>query len=405
MTTAGLKDQEFQTFCRQQSAALTRWLTARGAGPADAADAAQEAFVQVWRHWPQVASHRGYLYQVARHELARIWRSRREDAPHQAGGGPGIAEAGDLPARLEAGLVRQHLLTLPGRQRAVLAGYYDGYRDAELAPALGMATATIRSDRRHARASLQASIALLEEDPHGLLLRRAYAEMRDGNPCPPGARPLIARSWNRSAQYLADPGHGPARPPLTDQELMQRRAASPLAGIAPDACSTLASHTGLLTVITDADGWVLWRAGKRKALHRGENDGHGDGACLAERTVGTSGVSLALASGHPVVVSGPEHYCPLQHDLTCAGSPLRHPADWQLLGSICISAPWPAAHLDMLKLIDQTARHIRQQLKTRPATPASPATAAFADRPSPAARRQPSDRVQQQQPIAPNATP
>jgi transcriptional regulator of acetoin/glycerol metabolism len=198
------------------------------------------------------------------------------------------------------------------------------------------------------------------------MLRRAYADMRDGNPRPLGARPLIARSWSRSAQHRANLGHGPALPPLTDHELSERRVATPLAGICPDACSALSNRTELLTVVTDAQGRVLWRAGPRNALRRCENDGHGDGACLAEHAVGTGGVSLALAAGHPVVVSGPEHYCPDQHDLICAGAPLRHPADGRLLGSICISAPWRAAHPEMLKLVDQTARRIQQQLKDPP---------------------------------------
>jgi DNA-directed RNA polymerase specialized sigma24 family protein len=382
MNAAGLRDQAFETFYRQQSAALTRWLTGRGACPADAADAAQEALTQVWLHWPHITSHRGYLYRIAGHEMARIWHARRQEARFRGGARPSATETDGMPTRLEAGLVRQQLLTLPARQRAVLAGYYDGYRDAELALVLGTAAATIRSDRRHARAGLQALTALLEQDPHGLMLRRAYADMRDGNPRPPGTRPLIALSWSRSALHLADPGRSPALPPLTGHELTRRRAASPLAGISPDVCSAVASRSGLLTVITDADGRVLWRAGDRKVLRRGEEDGHGDGACLAEHSVGTSGVSLALAAGHPVVVSGPEHYCPAQHDLVCAGAPLRHPADGQLLGTICISAPWRVAHPDMLKLIDQTATSIRRQLKTSPAPPAQPT----------ASRRQPAPR-------------
>ena len=366
MNAAGLRDQEFETFYRQHSAALTRWLTARGACPADAADAAQEALTQVWLHWPHITSHRGYLYRIAAHEMARIWHARCRDARIRADEQPSATQADGIPARLEAGLVRQQLLTLPARQRAVLAGYYDGYRDAEVALALGTAAATIRSDRRHARAGLRALTALLEQDPQGLMLRRAYADMRDGDPHPAGARLLIARSWSRSALHLADPGRSPTVRPLTDNELTRRRAASPLAGISPDACSAVASRTGLLTVITDADGRVLWRAGDRKVLRRGEEDGHGDGACLAEHAVGTSGVSLTLAVGHPVVVSGPEHYCPAQHDLVCAGAPLRNPADGRLLGTICISAPWSAAHPDMLKLIDQIATAIWRRLKTSP---------------------------------------
>jgi DNA-directed RNA polymerase specialized sigma24 family protein len=363
VNVAGTSDGGFEAFCREQYAALAGWLTARGADPADAADAAQEAFTQVWRHWPQVANRRGYLYRVAEHELGKVWHARRREAARSLVGGLASREVpGGVPARLQAVIVRQHLLALPGRQREVLAGCYDGYQDAELAVALGMPAATIRSHRRHARASLRRLAEVLEQDPRGLMLRRAYADMRDGDPCPAGARPVIARSWTRSAQQLADPGCGPALPPLTGEELALRRSASPLAGICPAVCASLASATGLLTVVSDAEGRVLWRAGDRKDLRRGEDDGHGDGACLAEHAVGTCGVSLALAASHPVVVCGAEHYCPEQHDLVCAGAPVRDPRDGQLLGAVCLSAPWPGAHPDMLKLIDQTARRIQRQL-------------------------------------------
>lgn len=42
--------------------------------------------------------------------------------------------------------------------------------------------------------------------------------------------------------------------------------------------ASLADSTGPLTVVADSDGRVLWRAGERKALRRGEVDRHGDGA-------------------------------------------------------------------------------------------------------------------------------
>jgi RNA polymerase sigma factor (sigma-70 family) len=364
---AGVEDAEFAAFCHEQSASLLRWLAARGADPADAADAAQEAFTQVWQRWPQVANPRGYVYRVAGNELGKIWRSRRRETVRYRTSGLPAREMeidGDVPARLQADMVRELLLALPGRQREILAGCYDGYQAVELAEAFGMRAATIRSHHRHAGASLA---AVLEQDPRGLMLRRAYADMRDGNPSPPGSRPVIARSWARSALCLAHPRQSPALPPLTSEELELRRATSQMADICPGVCSSLARATGLLTVITDADGWVLWRAGERTALRRGEDDGHGDGACLAEHAVGTSGVSLALAASHPVAVCGSEHYCPAQHDLVCAGAPVRHPSNGRLLGAVCLSAPWPAAHPDMLKLIDQTAKRIQRQLANRPA--------------------------------------
>lgn len=370
MIAPGARNTEFEAFCREQYAALARWLTARGGSPADAADAAQEAFFQLWQHWAQVGHPRGYLYRVAEHALGRAWQARRGASVNRAGGLAGPETSGDVPARLQEGTVLRQMLALPVRQRAVLAGRYDGYQDGDLAAALGMSPATIRSHRRHARATLDWLAAELERDPHGLMLRRAYADMRDGDPRPAGSRPVITRSWTRSALHLPDPGRSPALPPLTGQELAARRASSPMAAIGPAMCTSLADRTGLLTVVADPEGRVLWRAGDRKDLHRGEKDGHGDGACLAEHAVGTSGVSLALAARHPIAVCGAEHYCPGQHDLVCVGAPLRHPQDGRLIGAICISAPWPAAHRDMLKLIDQAVTRTHLQLASQHRTSA-----------------------------------
>src|SRR5215470_17232403 len=103
-----------------------------------------------------VANRPGYLYRVARNELAGLWRSRRRELDASRGAG-WFAEqeiGDDLPTGLQAGLVREYLLALPSRQRAVLAAGCDGYQDAELAAALGVPVATVRSNRRHARASL-----------------------------------------------------------------------------------------------------------------------------------------------------------------------------------------------------------------------------------------------------------
>jgi RNA polymerase sigma factor (sigma-70 family) len=356
-------DGEFRTFFDRHRVALVRWLTVRGAGRADAEDAAQVAFTQVWLRWPQLRNPDGYLYRVAFHELGRLWRARRQDdAACQAARVPHEEQDVSAGARLEAGTAVQVLLTLPARQRAVLTGYYDGFPDTHLADTLGVRVATIRSDRRHARSALHRFGAVLDQDPRGLLLRRAYADMRAGDPHPAGSRPVISQSWARSARHLTAPERGPAVAPLSDDELAQRRSISALDRICPAVCARAAETTGLMIVVADAGGWVLWRAGNRQALHRGEHDGHGEGACLAEHAVGTSGVSLSLAASHPVAVCGAEHYCPAQHDLVCAGAPLRHPADGRLLGAICISAPWPAAHRDMLKYIDQTARSIQQQI-------------------------------------------
>ncbi len=207
MTAPKAPDGEFESLFRQR-AALVGWLTTRGARLTDAEDAAQAAFEQVWRRWPQVRNRRAYLYRVAGNELGGIWKAQsRDDALCRVGRSADRDMAGDV-TWLQEQMVRECLLALPGRQRAVLAGSYDGYRDGELAAALGMPAGTVRSHRRHARESLR-GLAVLGQDPRGLMLRRAYAEMRGGNPAPRGSRLAISQSWARSALYLASPEHGP----------------------------------------------------------------------------------------------------------------------------------------------------------------------------------------------------
>lgn len=354
---------EFEEFWHQQYAPLVRWLARSGAGSEDAQDIAQAALTEIWRRWPMVVNRPGYLYRAARNELAGLWHARRRELGAARGSDwPAAQQAGDdLPAVLQAGLVREYLLTLPSRQRAVLAAGCDGYQDAELAAALGMPVATVRSNRRHARKGLLGYTAALEQDPRGLMLHRAYEEMRGGNSSPPGSRPVICQSWARSAQYLAVPERDPLIAPLSGDELALRRTLSPLR-----ACRAvwdkIADATGLMIVVTDADGRVLWRAGDRKDLRRGDRDGHIEGACVAEHSIGTCGISVALAASHPVMVRGPEHYCPALHDLACASAPVRHPEDGRLLGALSLTAPWPAAHPDMLKAIDQAARQVQRQI-------------------------------------------
>jgi DNA-directed RNA polymerase specialized sigma24 family protein len=353
----------FEAFFHRYHASLIQWLTAGGASLADAEDATQAAFTQVWLRWPQVRNRGAYLFRVAGNELGKIRQAANRDTAARCGGSAVPQEIpSDILGRLQEAMVREYLLTLPRQQRAVLAGHYDGYPDTELAAALGMPAATLRSHLRHARAALRGSAAVLEQDPNGRMLRRAWEEMHSGNRAPAGSRPVIRQSWARSALQLAGPEQGPRLPQLGRGELALRRSISPLGQIGPAVCARQADATGLLMVITDADGWVLWRAGEHKDLSRGEDDGHGEGACLAEHAVGTSGVSLALAAGRPVLVCGPEHYSPAQHDLVCAGAPVYHPVDGRLLGALCLSAPWPAAHPDMLTFIDQTARKVQRQI-------------------------------------------
>ncbi len=367
----------FEEFRDEQPALLVRWLAAQGASCPDAEDVAQTALTEVWRRWPGLGNPRGYLYRVAANELAGLWKTRhRQDTAVRGAASRGSQHAsGDIPGRLQADLVREQLLALPPRQRAAIAGHIDGYQDQELAGALGMPAATVRSNRRHARAALRALAAGSGRDLRGRLLHQAYAEMRGGNLSPAGSRPVISQSWARSARYQVDADLGILTDHLNPDELVFRRGTSPLRAVVPLAAA-LADNTGLLIVVADADGRVLWRAGDHSALHRADQDGHSDGACLAEQVIGTGGISVALAARHPVLVRGAEHYRQSQHDLAAAAAPVRHPGDGRLLGALNLTAPLRTAHPAMLQVIDETARqaerHIGHLHRNHPHEPAAP---------------------------------
>lgn len=363
------EDEGFEGFYHLQYPSLRRWLMARGASPPDAEDVAQTAFTQVWRRWQALRHPAGYLYRVAANELGGLRQARSEPgAVADGGGGRADQQApADIPYWQQASMVRQCLLALPPRQREAMAGIYDGVPDRELAQAVGTPVATLRSNRRHARSSLRPYLNPGGPDPGGRVLRQAYAEMRGGNFSPAGSRLVISESWARSARYQVNADHGTLADPLDADELAFRRRTSPLSTVCPAICAKLAeaaSATGLMAVAVDAGGWVIWRTGDRSALRRADRDGHTDGALLSEQTIGTSGVSIALTAGHPVLVRGPEHYTHVLHDLACAAAPIRHPHGGRLLGVLNLTAPNRSASPLMLKLIDEMTRQAERHLAT-----------------------------------------
>jgi DNA-directed RNA polymerase specialized sigma24 family protein len=152
---------DFCAFYRQEYALLVRWLIVRGACcVADAEDAAQRAFTEVWCRWSAVGNRHGYLYCVARNELGHLYE--QGIAARRAGELTGQQTEMEVPIRQQAATVLEYLLALPPKQRMVLACHYDG--DARSAVPARWPAVTIRSNLRHARASLRELVAAPEPD-------------------------------------------------------------------------------------------------------------------------------------------------------------------------------------------------------------------------------------------------
>jgi RNA polymerase sigma-70 factor (ECF subfamily) len=156
-------DAEFTAFYTAELPGLLTFLGRWGAQPADAADAAQEAFIELRMRWVGIRKRRAYLRQVAKNYLIGLAKRPRRDVEHAVRGRWIDLEAVEaVYGATEVALVMQSLARLPGRQRQVLAWFYDGYSIPEIAAELGMSRSTVRSNLRHARERLR--LLGVEED-------------------------------------------------------------------------------------------------------------------------------------------------------------------------------------------------------------------------------------------------
>lgn len=135
-------------------------LTFRMSGSeADAADLAQDAFVQAWRRLDAFrgeAKFSSWLYRIAVN-LCLNWRSSavRESNARERWATEFAPEHG-LPDEARSHRVQEALMRLPGRQRAaVVLTTYDGLNHAEAARVLGCSETTVSWRVFAARAKLK----------------------------------------------------------------------------------------------------------------------------------------------------------------------------------------------------------------------------------------------------------
>ncbi|MEU2653732.1 sigma-70 family RNA polymerase sigma factor [Streptomyces sp. NPDC007325] len=149
--------QDFSDTYRREMPLLTRFVMKHGAGPQEAADAAQEAFAAAYPQWNSIRFPARWLRTVA---ARAYFRARlREDLP------------GELPERRDDSLatgiqlgeqereVYEALAQLPSRQRQVMAWFYDHYTPAEIAEELGITQEAVRQNLHRARATLKTRLS------------------------------------------------------------------------------------------------------------------------------------------------------------------------------------------------------------------------------------------------------
>ena len=141
--------REFGPIARTAYLIVGDWEVAR--------EIAQDAFVQVLRHWKKVRemeSPGGWVRRVAIRDAVRM---RRRDARRRS---LGHSQTPTGEPDVGGRAVRQALLMLPRRQRAVIALHYLEDRSvAEIAALLGCSEGTVKTHLSRGRAALATHLA------------------------------------------------------------------------------------------------------------------------------------------------------------------------------------------------------------------------------------------------------
>jgi sigma-54 dependent transcriptional regulator, acetoin dehydrogenase operon transcriptional activator AcoR len=172
----------------------------------------------------------------------------------------------------------------------------------------------------------------------------------------------IVHSWRRCQLAEVDPIKGGCEKIIPVNRIESR--SEQLLALAKPIMDTLyhcLQGSEFVIVLIDREGYLLKIIGGLKELKQADRIRFGPGANWAEGCVGTNAIGTALALGHPVQVTGAEHYCESHHLWTCSAAPIRK-QDGEIIGFLDISGPRERATVHQLGLIVAAAHAIEDRI-------------------------------------------
>ena len=185
----------------------------------------------------------------------------------------------------------------------------------------------------------------------------------------PDLRPVIMRSWRRSAAAGVDPDRGLAPVRLGTDEVDARWAGHPLSIAVPILQGLLEDAGDLehVALICDADGALLWIDGRPAVLEQAREVHLERGSIWSEVAAGTNAMGTALEERHPVQVFSAEHFTETVHRWTCSAAPVRDPLTGKVLGVLDLTGELGTAHPHSLAVVTMAARLVERELSMRAA--------------------------------------
>ncbi|MFB9311916.1 SigE family RNA polymerase sigma factor, partial [Nocardioides plantarum] len=154
----------FEEYVAARRRALLRTAYLLTGDHADAEDLVQTALIKVVPHWRKIADDpEPYVRRVLARESVSRWRRRRWREVATEAMPEGASSSGLAEHVVERDAVRQGLLALAPRQRAVVVlRYFDDLTERETADVLGIAVGTVKSQARDALAVLRRRLPSLD---------------------------------------------------------------------------------------------------------------------------------------------------------------------------------------------------------------------------------------------------
>ncbi|MCL2853199.1 MAG: sigma 54-interacting transcriptional regulator [Defluviitaleaceae bacterium] len=177
-------------------------------------------------------------------------------------------------------------------------------------------------------------------------------------------REEILESWKRSKQFGIDPYHmekNVLSPDALEQRIKNSRILYDIAVPIMDDLHSFEKGSGFLSMLCDAEGYVLRVIGEKQALMAARQNLLLEGACRSEQSIGTNAIGTCIYLKKFFVVNANEHYYKPHNTWMCAASPIFN-SDKQLVGVLCLSAFWDRATYHTPGLVVAATEAISKQV-------------------------------------------
>jgi len=177
--------------------------------------------------------------------------------------------------------------------------------------------------------------------------------------------PEVRLSWERSKRYGVDQYKEQNDTILSEHQLKEKLEQNwELLSVAiphMEVLHTLTKDAGFVITISDNEGYILKRVGKREPLEFTDYANFIEGSNWSEQVMGTNAVGMVLVTNAPSQIYGYEHFCKCACQSTCSAAPINGP-NGEILGVLDITGPCKYANAHTLGMVVSSARSIERAL-------------------------------------------